>query len=47
MDIYGIFIPLNELLENTHYNWFCYISEKELFNSSNIYITKYFIQNHL
>ena len=40
-NLYGINIPLNELLKRKEYKWFCYLSENEILKS-NICISKYF-----
>ena len=41
-DIVGIYIPGDEILSRTSYNWFCYLEEDKILTMKSI-IGKYFI----
>lgn len=41
-ELYGIYIPQDELLQRKQFNWFCYLDEQEIYKTNAI-ISKYFI----
>lgn len=41
-ELYGIYIPHDELLQRKQFNWFCYLDAQEIYNTNAI-ISKYFI----
>lgn len=40
----GILIPEDELCKRNHYNWFCYLNEKQILDS-NMVLSKYFLMS--